>query len=125
MRALILAIAVALVFAACGGREIVLGSVEPEGELVTETTTNCRVIDSCSAVGRCVYDAKIDVCIVGSDADCLQAEVCLLGGLCTLKAYLIDPGWNKCVAASDVDCQLGEICINDGYCTAKNGHCIK
>ncbi|NQV12751.1 MAG: hypothetical protein HQ530_00410 [Parcubacteria group bacterium] len=126
MKRLVLAVMAMLLLVGCGGREIVSESVGPtEGELITQTTKDCRSIDSCTAVGRCVYDASIDVCIVSSDADCLWADVCLLGGLCTVKVHAIDPGWNKCIAASDADCRLGEVCTKDGYCTAKNDRCVK
>jgi len=74
------------------------------------------VAEGCRITGSCTWDPKFQTCVVGSDADCAQSEVCKKSGKCTKVGRLCKP-------ATDGHCRASEECKTRGLCSAQSGAC--
>jgi hypothetical protein len=69
----------------------------------------CAADDACREAGRCTLIG--DRCLVGGDADCRRAVVCLEQGRCS-----VDDRGKKCVARHVEDCRASRRCTEKGRC---------
>lgn len=83
--------------------------------------TLCRALSACQEQALCTWDSENAVCIIGSENDCKQSQLCSLAKLCKLQ---VEQSGRRCVRGDEDPCRDTPGCSNSGLCQQSGKECV-